>query len=561
LVILLLLLLAPASPAAPPDFDTQIAPLLASHCLDCHSGPKPKGGLDLSQKSKAFAKKAIVAGKPDESAVWRQVAADEMPPKKPLAAAERKILKDWIAAGAAWGADPIDPFQFTSSTRAGYDWWALQPLTKPAGAASIDRFVIEKLDAAKLKPSPPADKRTLIRRLTYDLLGLPPTPAEVEAFVKDESPAAYEKVVDLLLASPHYGERLARHWMDVVRFGESDGFERNMGRKTAWPYRDWLIRAFNSDLPYDQFAKLQLAGDVLDPQNAEAVRATGFLVAGVHNTVLGNDAMRAIAKQDELEDLVGATGQTFLGLTVNCARCHDHKFDPISQKDFYRFTSALSGVAHGERALPDAGREAKIAALTKAVAEVRASLDTLEAPARQAILGAAAKDPVPVPVAAWDFRKGLKDLVGGLHAEPRGDVKLTEAGAAFDGKTFLRTPPLPFAVRAKTLEAWVTVANLEQRGGGVVTVGTPDGNIFDSIVYGENEPNRWMAGSNGFVRTQPFHGAPEKTARRTHVAVTYAADGTVTGYRDGQPYGKPYVAKNPAEFAAEKARLLRPPAP
>ncbi len=556
-----LVLAASLVQAAPPEFDKHVAPLLASHCLDCHSGPKPKGGLDLSHKAKAFAKKTIVAGKPDESPLWQRVADGEMPPKKPLPEAERKILKEWIAAGAVWGADPIDPFRFTSSTRAGYDWWALQPLAKPAvpangGATAIDRFVIQKLETAKLTPSGPADKRTLIRRLTYDLTGLPPTPAEVEAFIKDESPAAYEKVVDRLLASPHYGERQARHWMDVVRFGESDGFERNMGRKTAWPYRDWLIRAFNSDLPYDQFAKLQLAGDVLDPAGAEAVRATGFLVAGVHNTVLGSDEMRAIAKQDELEDLVGATGQTFLGLTVNCARCHDHKFDPISQKDFYRFTSALSGVAHGERPLPDAGRDRQLATATKAVAETRKLLDTLESPARQAILGKAAAEPVVPPVAAWDFRKGPKDLVGALHAEAKGAVKLTEAGAVFDGNSYLRTPPLPFPLRAKTLEAWVTLDRLKQYGGGVMTVATPDGVTFDAIVYGEKEPNHWMAGSNGFVRTESFHGTPEETVARTHVAITYAADGTITGYRDGKPYGKPYVSKNRAEFAADKAVVL-----
>jgi hypothetical protein len=213
----------------------------------------------------------------------------------------------------------------------------------------IDRFVLARLGDKELSPSPPADRRTLLRRVYFDLIGLPPSPEEVEAFEKDTAADAYEMVVDRLLASPHYGERWARHWLDVVRYGETDGFERNTPRPSAWPYRDWVIRALNADMPYDEFVRLQLAGDVLKPGDPDAVKATGFLVAGVHNTVLGNDQMRAVARQDELEDIVGAVGQTFLGLTVNCARCHDHKFDPIPQADFYRLSAALAGVGFGER--------------------------------------------------------------------------------------------------------------------------------------------------------------------------------------------------------------------
>ncbi|HSQ55914.1 MAG TPA: DUF1549 domain-containing protein, partial [Gemmata sp.] len=307
--------------AAPPDFDRQIAPLLAARCLDCHSGSKPKGDLDLSRKANV-----------DAAEVWKRVAAREMPPKKPLTDEEVKLLKTWIDAGAKWGTDPIDRFRYTTSSRAGYDWWALQPIRKPeipvsraskASAHPIDRFIIARLVEKGLKPSPPADRRTLIRRVYFDLIGLPPTPEEVEAFLKDVSPDAYEKVVDRLLASPHYGERWARHWLDVVRYGETDGFERNSPRPHAWPYRDWVIRALNADMPYDQFSRLQLAGDVLKPGDADAVRATGFLVAGLHNTVLGNQQMADIARQDELEDLVGSVGQTLFGMTVNCARCHD----------------------------------------------------------------------------------------------------------------------------------------------------------------------------------------------------------------------------------------------
>ncbi len=314
LALVALLVLTSRAPAAPPDFDKQIAPILASHCLDCHSGAKPKGKLDLSHKAGASA--AVVAGKPAASSLWERVAAGEMPPKKPLPDAEQKLLKEWIESGAKWGTDPIDPFRFTTSTRAGYDWWALQPIKRPpvpvsrekASVNPLDNFVLAKLSDKGLSLSPEADRRTLIRRLYFDLTGLPPTPEEVNAFVTSTDADAYEKVVDKLLASPHYGERWARHWLDVVRYGETDGFERNSPRPNACHYRDWVIRALNADMPYDRFARLQLAGDVLHPNDPDAVKATGFLVAGVHNTVLGNDQMRAVARQDELEDVVGGVG-------------------------------------------------------------------------------------------------------------------------------------------------------------------------------------------------------------------------------------------------------------
>ncbi|MDB5311960.1 MAG: Planctomycete cytochrome, partial [Gemmataceae bacterium] len=400
LVPFVLLVLPAALRAAPPDFDRQIAPLLAAHCLDCHRGPKPKGDLDLSRKAAVLGDGkttgAVVAGKPGESTLWERVAAGEMPPKKPLPEAEKKLLKEWIEGGAKWGTDPLDPFRFTTATRAGFDWWALQPVKRPAvpetraakpdGRNEIDRFVLAKLGEKGLTPSPPADRRTLIRRVTFDLTGLPPSPEEVAAFLTDDSPDAYGKVVDRLLASKHYGERWARHWLDVVRYGETDGFERNAPRPNAWPYRDWVIRSLNADLPYDEFVRLQLAGDVLRPGDPDAVKATGFLVAGVHNTVLGNDQMRAVARQDELEDLVGAVGQTFLGLTVNCARCHDHKFDPIAQTDYYRLAAALSGVGHGERTLQDAAVRADVARLTAELEAGAKELGAIEEPARRAAL-------------------------------------------------------------------------------------------------------------------------------------------------------------------------------
>ncbi|MDC0144925.1 DUF1549 domain-containing protein, partial [Verrucomicrobia bacterium] len=245
--------------------------------------------------------------------------------------------------------------------KASADWWSLQPVKRPDTPNvknaqwvrnPIDAFVLSKLEAQGLTPTPEANRRTLIRRLSYDLTGLPPTPSEVSDFVTDKTPNAYKNLVDRLLASPHYGERWSRHWLDVVHFGESHGFEYNQPRNNSWPYRNWVIRALNADLPYDRFVKMQIAGDVIEPNSADGIIALGCLVTGPHNTTRpSNDTMRKTMRQDEVEDLVGMVGQTFLGLTINCARCHDHKFDPISQKDYYAMAATLSGFNPGERDL------------------------------------------------------------------------------------------------------------------------------------------------------------------------------------------------------------------
>ena len=239
---------------------------------------------------------------------------------------------------------------------AGGDWWSLQPLRQvelpaaPEGARNpIDHLIYQRLREIGLRPSSEADRPTLIRRLYFDLIGLPPSRGEIDAFVSDNSNTAYENLVDRLLASPHYGERWGRHWLDAVHFGESNGFEYNQPRNHAWHYRNWVIDAFNEDMPYDRFVRLQLAGDVIE-SDYEGVVATGFLVTGPHNTTKpSNDTMRRTMRQDEMEDMIALVGQTFLGLTINCARCHDHKFDPISMADYYGLASSLAGVEFGER--------------------------------------------------------------------------------------------------------------------------------------------------------------------------------------------------------------------
>ena len=236
----------------------------------------------------------------------------------------------------------------TTRKRAGHDWWSLQPIKRPELPATatpsswahnpIDRFIEARQREAGLAPAAQATPEVLIRRLYFDLVGLPPTAAQIQAFVADDAPNAYEKVVDELLASPHFGERWARHWLDLVRFAETSGYERDQLKPFAWRYRDWVVQAFNDDLPYDQFVVQQLAGDEIPEPDEKSVIATGFLRLGTWNDE-PNDPQEY--KYERLEDLVHATSSTFLGLTVKCARCHDHKFDPIPQVDYYRMAAAF----------------------------------------------------------------------------------------------------------------------------------------------------------------------------------------------------------------------------
>ena len=353
--------------------------------------------------------------------------------------------------------------------RAGNDWWSLRapvdpklPDVKDAGWAvnPIDRFVLAKLEAAGLRPSAPAEKRTLIRRVTFDLTGLPPTPEEVEQFAADSSPNAYAKLVDRLLASPAYGQRWARHWLDVVRFGESQGFERDQLRPNAWRYRDWVIDAFNADMPYDQFVRLQIAGDVIAPDDAPSVIATGFLVCGPYDEVgetIGSPSMQAVTRADSLEDLVGVTSQTLLGLTANCARCHDHMFDPIPQADYFRLVSALSGVRHGERSVSPGGPAAQreLVESEARLAALRSQIAAIEEPARKRALAAKGDQPAPEPpqpVARWAFDTNFADRVGGLHGDGHGAATVSDGRLVLDGRTaYVATVPLKQALAEKTL--------------------------------------------------------------------------------------------------------------
>jgi mono/diheme cytochrome c family protein len=341
---LLLIASSAISAEKPVDFALQVQPILAAKCMKCHGPGKASGGIAFDTPENAFAvaesgERAILAGKSGESELIKRITSTDesvqMPPEgKRLTEAEVALIRQWIDQGAEWSKH-----------------WSFRPLKRPAvpevknqawARGDIDRFILEGLENAGLNPSPQADKIALVRRAYYNLTGLPPTPAEVEAFVNDNSTDAWEKLIDKLLASERYGEHWGRKWLDVVRFAETNSFERDGVKPHAWRYRDYVIRSFNEDKPYDAFLKQQLAGDERDNPTAEDLIATGFYRLGVWDD---EPADRDLAMYDGFDDLVTTIGQGMLGLTFNCARCHDHKIDPIPQTDYYKLVSFVRNLA------------------------------------------------------------------------------------------------------------------------------------------------------------------------------------------------------------------------
>ena len=543
--------------------------IIVENCLDCHSGAKPKGGLDLSTRENLLKGgdngPGIEINNMLKGEMQDVLNEGRMPPKKTLDKKSSTHLKNWITSGAKYPIPKIDIFSTTTSKRAGKDWWSLRPLQNTPIHTDfnnalllqpLDSFIFDGLKKLNLKPSELADRRTLIRRVYLDLIGLPPSPEDVAKFLADKSHNAFEKIVDKLLSSPSYGEKWARHWLDVVRYGESDGFERNAPRLNSWHYRDWVIKALNSDMPYDEFVQMQIAGDGIFPDSPDSLLAMGFLVAGIHNTVLGANAdAREQARQDEIEDLVSSLGQTFLGLTINCARCHDHKFDPISQHDYYQMTANLSGVRQGNVPIQNKSILKEITKTNQTKGDLYKALAEIEKIAL-AKIGAKPDSIISKPLAQWDFRKDIKDSMGNLTLKLAGNAKLTPKGLELDGKNSVaRTSVLNIDLKEKTLEVVVTLSNLDQKGGGVITVETLDGNLFDSIVFAEQESAKWMTGSNFFQRTQSFKGMPENEAhlKPVHLAITYSQDGKITAYRNGKIYGTPFQTKGLAIFPANSS--------
>ena len=412
-------------------FALKVYPLLEAKCFACHGNDPEdlKGELDLTSREAMLKggeseEPSLVPGKPAESLLFAAINWDgyEMPPKENDRLDETQIafVRRWIASGAPWpdeakrdrirrrewaipetedgviiGTSGGLSDEWTYRRYAKEDVWAFRPVVKPdvpAGANPVDALLGERLAEAGIEPAGEADPRTLIRRVTFDLIGLPPTPEEIDAFVKawkEDSETAWTELVDRLLDSPHYGERWGQHWLDVVRYADTGGFSNDYERSNAWRYRDYVVRAFNEDQPFDQFVLEQLAGDELRPDDPEAVVATGFLRMGPWDTAM---IPQPEARQLFLDDLVHVTGQTFLGMPMRCCRCHDHKFDPIPTRDYYRMYAAFAGTQPAEIPTPfvdeenlarmDDGREHVQRLLDFARSRVKELTDKREAAAR-----------------------------------------------------------------------------------------------------------------------------------------------------------------------------------
>jgi cytochrome c553 len=351
-------------------FASKVRDVLSQRCVKCHGGEKTKGDLDMTSREGLLKPGAdgpvVVPGSARTSRLYKLITHQEEPhmPASGARLSDQQIhdIEEWINLGAAYDRPLITKANQPAAkvktvSQHDREGWAYRPLADPPvppikNAAwcqtPIDAFIQAKLEQAGLTPNEPLDRRRLIRRAYFDLIGLPPTPEEVDAFVADPSPNAFEKVIDRLLASPHYGERWARHWLDIARFAESHGFEHDYDRPTAYHYRDFVIKALNQDMPYTTFVRWQLDGDKLAPDDPLAWMATGFLAAGVHSTQITKNQVEK-ERYDELDDMTRTLGTAMLGMTVGCARCHDHKFDPIPTADYYRMIASFTKTVRSEK--------------------------------------------------------------------------------------------------------------------------------------------------------------------------------------------------------------------
>jgi hypothetical protein len=424
----------PPAASGPVDFERDVWPVLQKSCVSCHGPAKQRGGLRLDDGAEALKggnSGAVIKPGDGPGSRLLHLAAGldpeaKMPPegRKPLTPAQVGVLRAWIEQGAKWPKGTAIKVERPETTH-----WAYLPVRRPElpqvrDAAwvrnGIDVFVLARLEAEGIAPSLEADRVTLIRRLSLDLLGLPPTPQEVDAFVADARPDAYERLVDRLLASPHYGERWGRHWLDAARYADSDGYEKDTGRPHAWRYRHWVIEAFNRDLPYDQFVIEQLAGDLLPGATVEQKVATGF-----HRNTLTNREGGVDQEQYRVEavvDRVNTTARVFLGATLGCAQCHDHKYDPFSQREYYQLFAFFDSDVESDLPAPLPGEAEKYAAAKAAFDKKKAELDGAVVAYR--------KDVLPGALAKWE---------AGLSAEERKKLPANVA-AALGVEAGKRTP-------------------------------------------------------------------------------------------------------------------------
>ena len=422
----LLVVSSSASAADRPDFERDVAPILVQNCLECHYAAKPSGGLNMATEASlqkgGDSGAVIVPGKPDQSFLLDRIVQGEMPPPehgkpRPLSTTAVNVLKTWIEAGAPWPkARELGLHEKAIDLDQARTFWSFQPVRRPAVpdvqhqdrvANPIDRFIWKRLESAGIEMASPATPPTLLRRLALDLTGLPPTLAEQDRFLGDASPSAHAVLVDRLLASPAYGERWARHWLDLVRYADSNGYERDAAKPGVWRYRDYVIDSLNADKPYDRFVLEQLAGDELSDANIDTVIATGFHALGTWQDEV--DPLEAAQyRADELDDMLRTTAQTFLGLTIGCARCHNHKFDPLSMLDYYSLSAILAPLGRPnsgrtDRDLPAATPPQRAALLLRdtAVAGHERRIEQLREPVQQAWLLSGDSKLPPEAIAAY----------------------------------------------------------------------------------------------------------------------------------------------------------------
>ena len=424
--------------------------LLRDRCGDCHGSETRESGLRLDtrkgiERGGDFGP-VVLPGKPDQSELLRRVTTDNeekaMPPDGDrLEDEEVALLREWIAAGAPWPSSAKDEAEERDPR---LDHWAWQALNSPAIPAAIpdwkssekleaeqnpiDLFVRAKLAAEKLTPAPPADRRTLIRRLYFDLHGLPPAPEEIAAFVADSDPQAYEKLVDRLLASPRYGERWARHWLDVVHYGDTHGYDKDQPRPNAWPYRDYVIRALNEDKPYARFIEEQLAGDVLYPETRDGQEAIGMIAAGPwdligHLEVPETKTDGKIARHLDRDDMVANTIGTFNSVTIHCAQCHQHKFDPITQEDYYSLQAVFAAIDRDEREYsPDPNVQRQLVELKQRVRNLQQRKEQL---AKQ-LAEQGGEELAQIDKRIAEAGRGASSAQGGYHSQIEASSSITK---------------------------------------------------------------------------------------------------------------------------------------
>lgn len=611
-------------------FETHIRPVLVAECVECHGAEKHKAGLRLDSRAGwqkgGESGEAIKPGNPDESLLLKtirhEIAELKMPDKAPrLDDLVIDRFRQWIEMGAP---DPRDAPPIAGAGKATWaellasrrNWWSLQPISNPPvpkGAEAtgsshpVDAFLDAAIFKAGLAANPPASAEVLVRRLHFVLTGLPPNPEEVQSFVRacgSSNQHRTEAVRDRtrqLMDTFAFGEHWARHWMDLVRYADSHGSEGDPEIPNAYQYRDYLIRAFNADVPIDRLIREHLAGDLLaDPRISNE---------GVNESRIGPAHLRMVdhgfQPVDTLDDKIKAVDnqidvvtKAFLALTVSCARCHDHKFDAVSQRDYTALYGIFGGVRPAQlcadsperlglqrreellqikeqirfelatrwnadlRRLPKMLQEITTASSSDYLRELRNNLASVEreiAGIQWNRLGADTRINSPAPVSVWTFSGGAEDVLGGVQSELIGDAVVLGGSLVLNGqKAFLRSAPVARPFLEKSLEAWFYMDDLSQRGGGVLGIEGIKEHAFDSLVFGEGAARKWLPGSNNFRRTKQPEGGEEVSGpqQRIHVVISYSVDGTIAVYRNGKPYGEPYRKADLHIFSEGDARVL-----